>query len=101
MPSAAYRALPLAALLLTGCSAYQAPPTQPPQQPESGCNAASVTDFQGLSADERTIELAREQSGSDRARVIAPNTHVTLEYDSQRLNINVDTGNTITSVSCG
>jgi len=47
------------------------------------------------------LERAREQSGAINARVLRPDDIVTLEYNSQRLNIYTDKDMTIERIGCG
>ncbi len=47
------------------------------------------------------LEQARQQAGASTARILTPGSVVTLEYNRQRLNLNVDDQRVITRVSCG
>ena len=46
-------------------------------------------------------EQARKASGSQIARILKPHDVVTLEYRSERLNLNVDERGVVTRVNCG
>ena len=46
-------------------------------------------------------EQARQQAGASSARILTPTSVVTLEYNRQRLNLNVDEQRVITRVTCG
>jgi len=47
------------------------------------------------------LEQARVKAGAQTARVLSPNDMVTLEYRSDRLNLNTDQAATINRVNCG
>ena len=47
------------------------------------------------------VEQARAQSGARTARVLSPGDMVTLDYDSQRLNIDITEAEVIERISCG
>ncbi|WP_412766277.1 I78 family peptidase inhibitor [Stutzerimonas balearica] len=55
----------------------------------------------GKTATPAPLEKARELAGAQRARVLRPNDVVTLEYDSQRLNLHTDEELTIERIHCG
>ncbi|MBE7373563.1 I78 family peptidase inhibitor [Pseudomonas lopnurensis] len=93
--------LTMAATLLVGC---QASPTASPPGADagtSGCNADAVQHFIGKTATTDLLEEARSQAGASVARILRPDDVVTLEYDSQRLNINTDASLVITRLNCG
>ncbi|MNF00923.1 Peptidase inhibitor I78 family protein [compost metagenome] len=47
------------------------------------------------------VEQARKASGSQLARAIGPHDVMTLEYRSERLNLNTDAQGVVTRVNCG
>ncbi|KIZ37603.1 MAG: hypothetical protein BCV62_21505 [Pseudomonas sp. K35] len=59
---------------------------------------ASLT---GQTVTPEILERAREQSWAITARVLRPDDIVTLEYNSQRLNIYTDKDMTIERIGCG
>lgn len=65
------------------------------------CNADAAKSFVGKAASAEVVEQARTAAGADMARVLKPGQVVTMEYRAERLNIDVDAGNTITNVRCG
>jgi hypothetical protein len=55
----------------------------------------------GQKASAELLEQARVKSGAQNARVLKPSDMVTLEYRSDRLNLNADDRSIITRVNCG
>lgn len=75
---------------------------QPTHSPSiQGCNAEAVHSMIGKTATPALLEKARELADAQRARVLRPNDVVTLEYDSQRLNLHTDEELTIERIHCG
>lgn len=87
-------------LLAAGCSTADKPPAKP-ADPSQGCTSSAVEHLQGQVATPELLEQARQQAGASTARVLTPGSVVTLEYNGQRLNLNVDDQRVITRVSCG
>ena len=91
--------------LLAGCSTPS--PREPAKMPvatESGhsrCDAAAAQFAVGKTASPALLEQARVKAGAQKARVLKPNDMVTLEYRSDRLNLNTDANWSITRVNCG
>ena len=91
----------LAGALLAGCASS-------PQQDSAGaakgdgrCNAEPV---QYLLEERITTDLAeraRIESGAAQLRVTHPNQPVTMDYNPQRLNIDIDDDDIIIRLSCG
>lgn len=88
------------ALLAAGCSTADKPAPKP-AAPSQGCTSSAVEHLQGQVATAELLEQARRQAGASTARVLTPGSVVTLEYNGQRLNLNVDDQRVITRVSCG
>jgi len=99
------RILPLPALLagalLAGCASS-------PQQDSAGaakgdgrCNAEPVQYLVGERITVELAEQARELSGANLLRVIHPQQPVTMDYNPQRLNIDIDDDDSIIRLSCG
>lgn len=88
------------ALLAAGCSTADKPAAKP-ADPSLGCTSTAVEHLQGQVATAELLEQARQQAGASTARVLTPSSVVTLEYNGQRLNLNVDDQRVITRVSCG
>ncbi|RZJ13449.1 MAG: hypothetical protein EOO54_19995 [Haliea sp.] len=84
----------VAALILAGCSTPVPVPPGPgtaPAGPAAG----------GLADGASVVEDARQRSGSYMARVLRPNQAVTMEFNAQRLNLDVDSAGVVTRVRCG
>lgn len=94
-----------AALFAAGCSSTADKPesSQTPAAAvaEHGCTSAAVEHLKGKTATPELLEQARQQASALSARILTPTSVVTLEYNRQRLNLNVDTQRLITHVSCG
>lgn len=93
-------------LLAAGCSstAQQAQPTaanSTTAPSHESCTSSAVEHLLGQVATPELLEQARQTAGASRARLLAPDSIVTLEYDRQRLNLNVDDQRVITRVTCG
>ncbi len=67
----------------------------------TGCNADAARGVVGQVASTQVIEQARTAAGAETARTLAPGQAVTMEFNGNRLNLDVDAGNTITNVRCG
>lgn len=68
---------------------------------QGSCNSESVSHFVGQTATPELLEQVRSQSGANTARILGPDDVVTLEYNSQRLNINTDASMTVEPISSG
>lgn len=95
--------LSLAALF--GCATPSTPSagTGPvPGGPSGGiCNAQGAQFAIGKAPGASIVEQARQRSGSYMARVLRPNQAVTMEFNAQRLNLDVDAAGVITRARCG
>ncbi|WP_110949174.1 I78 family peptidase inhibitor [Pseudomonas bohemica] len=96
----------LAAVLLAGCSSTSesSQPAEGPVASDSGysrCDAAAAQFAVGKPASAALLEQARVKSGAQTARVLGPNDMVTLEYRSDRLNLNTDPAAMVNRVNCG
>ena len=65
------------------------------------CNAAGAQFAVGRSADATLVEQARQRSGSQMARVLRPGQAVTLEFNAQRLNLDINAASLVTRARCG
>ena len=97
--------LGVAALMGGYASHGQAPaPTQPQAQapaPEALCNAQPAQAAVGQSSTASVVESARARSGARMVRILRPGQMVTKEFDTQRLNLEVDANGRILAVRCG
>jgi hypothetical protein len=93
----------LAVALLSGCSSTSES-TPEPAAVETGhdrCEAKSAEFAIGKKASPELLEQARTRAGAQIARILKPNDMVTLEYRSDRLNLNTDANLVIDRVNCG
>lgn len=100
----------LAALLVTavlaGCSTggksgdSDSAPTAPVAN-DGRCDSSGADFTLGKVASAELLEQARKASGSQAARILKPHDVMTLEYRSERLNLNVDDKGVVTRVNCG
>lgn len=95
----------LAASLLAGCSTPSTDSaTDPVTTTDTGhsrCEAKAAEFTIGKKASPQLLEQARTRAGAQNARILKPDDMVTLEYRSDRLNLNTDTNLVITRVNCG
>lgn len=95
----------LAASLLAGCSSTStesaADPVTTTDTGHSRCEAQAAEFTIGKKASPELLEQARTRSGAQNARFLMPNDMVTLEYRSDRLNLNTDANKVVTRVNCG
>ncbi|MFJ4143175.1 I78 family peptidase inhibitor [Pseudomonas sp. NPDC089734] len=100
-------AFAVATTLLAGCSTSSSG-DKPEAAPASGthaghgrCDAAQAQFAVGQQASAGLLSEVRNKSGSQEARIIGPNDMVTLEYRSERVNINTDATGKVVRVNCG
>lgn len=95
----------LAALALAGCSTPGASePAKDAAVADAGhsrCEAKAAEFTIGQKASPQLLEQARTRAGAQNARILKPNDMITLEYRSDRLNLNTDDNLVITRVNCG
>lgn len=101
----AYLATLAVAAVLAGCStggnAGGDPTSTAPAGNDGRCEASGADFAIGKLASAELLEQARKASGSQMARILKPHDVVTLEYRSERLNLNVDEQGKVTRVNCG
>lgn len=91
-------------VILAGCTTpggNQPTSPMPPPPPGTACNAQGAQFAVGKTAGASVIEDARQRSGSYMARILRPNQVVTMEFNAQRLNLEVDAAGVIKKVRCG
>lgn len=96
----------LVAVALAGCSTGSAPGGDSNAPAASAgndgrCNASGADFTVGKPGTPELLEQARKASGSQMARILKPHDMVTLEYRSERLNLNVDEQGNVVRVNCG
>lgn len=67
----------------------------------SRCEAKAAEFTIGKKASPELLEQARTRAGAQNARFLLPTDMVTLEYRSDRLNLNTDADRVVTRVNCG
>ncbi|ANI53723.1 hypothetical protein PDR5_19930 [Pseudomonas sp. DR 5-09] len=65
------------------------------------CEASAAEFALGKKASPELLEQARKKAGAQNARFLKPNDMITLEYRSDRLNLNTDQNLVVTRVNCG
>lgn len=98
--------LVLALALLTGCSSMPgaSQSADAPVASDTGhsrCDASAAQFVMGKQASAALLEQARVKAGAQTARVVGPNDMITLEYRSDRLNLNTDASAVVNRVNCG
>jgi hypothetical protein len=95
----------LAVVTLSGCSTGATDSaTDPVTTTDTGhsrCEAKAAEFTIGKQASPELLEQARTRSGAQNARFLLPTDMVTLEYRSDRLNLNTDANRVVTRVNCG
>ena len=99
------RILPLSTLLtgalLAGCASSPQQDSAKAPKGDGRCNAEPVQHLLEERITTDLAERARIESGAAQLRVTHPNQPVTMDYNSQRLNIDIDDAGVVLQVSCG
>lgn len=113
MPCMRVSSLSLLALLaLAGCSTGSADKASPssgssapvaaqPAATGGRCDSDLAAFAVGQPASSALLQQAQQRSGAQVARILRPGDIMTLEYRSERLNLNVDAQGTVARVNCG
>ncbi len=72
-----------------------------PAPPPTVCQADGARWAIGEHATERLAARARMASGAETVRVVYPDEAHTMEFDQNRLNLEVDDGSVVQEVRCG
>ena len=94
----------MAASLLMACTTPVPNPaagSAPAAPPAGVCNAQGAQFAVGKTAAASVVEEARQRSGAYMARVLRPGQMVTMEFNAQRLNLDVNASGVVTRVRCG
>ncbi|AZC23831.1 MULTISPECIES: I78 family peptidase inhibitor [Pseudomonas] len=93
----------LAAATLAGCSTAGSTKESvaPVESGHTRCEASAAQFAVGKKASAELLEQARTRAGAQYARFLQPNDMITLEYRSDRLNVNTDANLVVTRVNCG
>ena len=82
-------------------AATTAPAAAETSNSAASCNAEAVRSLVGLPATSAAIEQARSAAAADSVRTLKPGQATTMEFNGNRLNVDVDTNNIVTNVRCG
>jgi len=98
-----YLAPALIPFAIAGCAAAPQPPlaAHRPALPIRGCNADAALPLVGDIADDAALERAKALTGARTVRVVRPRQPQAMNFDSGRLDIEVDRSGKITGFSCG
>ena len=91
----------LAACTAPGGSPSTGTSPMPPPPAGTACNAQGAQFAVGKTPGGSVVEEARQRSGSYMARVLRPGQMVTMEFNAQRLNLDLNAAGVITGVRCG
>lgn len=91
----------VAVLAMSGCGTAQSVKDPVVEAGHSRCNAKAADFAIGQKASSELLEQARIKAGAQEARILLPSDIMTLEYRSDRLNLNADENAIITRVNCG
>jgi len=78
-----------------------APPPTDTTNSAVSCNAEAARSLVGQAATGAAIEQARSAAAADSVRTLKPGQVTTMEFNGNRLNVDVDTNNIVTNVRCG
>lgn len=102
---------PIAALALTGCAPPSGATTGATARsgmsddrrldPFSTCAPEAARDLLQRRADAATLQAARRAAGAASVRVIRPGDAYAQDYQSSRLNVEIDTAGNIVRFFCG
>ncbi|MGH8027658.1 MAG: I78 family peptidase inhibitor [Pseudoxanthomonas sp.] len=80
-------------------AAQPAPPTPPAAA--TACDDSQAQWAIGKKVTDAEVEQARKDSGAETARTLKPNQMVTMEFNANRLNLDLDEAGTVTAIRCG
>lgn len=90
----------MVALPLVACA--QVPPVDDtPVMGAGDCDASKLTDIIGKTATDALVADAQKRAMARTTRVIKPGMAVTMDYRTDRLNIDVTDRNVVTATRCG
>jgi hypothetical protein len=85
---------------LQACAQPQ-PPAPPPPAAPANCNASGAQFAVGHLSSEALATQALQRSGAARVRLLPPGIVITKEYDTGRLNLELDASGRVVRVYCG
>ena len=94
---------------VTGCAGYEQTPAPSAgsaaagtgSPPASVCNAQPAQFVVGQNSTASVVESARQRYDAATARIVRSGQIITKEYDTQRLNLEVDSTGRILAAKCG
>jgi Peptidase inhibitor I78 family len=89
-----------ASIALTGCIAEKEPPS-PAASPETPCRIDAAAALIGQQSSQELAAEALKRTGARTVRWIWPGTAVTMDYQFDRLNIELDAAGRVTRFGCG
>lgn len=92
-------ALPLIALAVAAC--HEERPEPAPAPPAGACTSEGLESLVGKTRSAETEAEAKRRSGARTLRWIAPGMAVTMDYRTDRLNLDLDASRKITRAHCG
>jgi hypothetical protein len=93
-------ALPLVALAAAGCYENRPEPDAPPVM-EAACKSEPLAGLVGKTRSDAVSKEALRLSGAKAIRWISPGMAVTMDFRTDRLNLDVDAQGKITRAHCG
>ncbi|WP_433588258.1 I78 family peptidase inhibitor [Pseudomonas koreensis] len=94
----------MAVAMLAGCGTTSSESAKDPVATDAGhsrCEAKAAEFAIGKKASPELLDQARVKAGAQNARFLKPTDMITLEYRSDRLNLNTDANLVVTRVNCG
>jgi len=88
-------AIAFALSALAGCATSASPSVV------GGCNSELGQSAVGQAVTPDLLEKTRAATGSQTARALRPDDVITMEYNSERINLRVDQGGIVTALYCG
>ncbi len=86
-------------VLLAGCSSQ--PSSQSAAEISGDCSVDNLQGMLGQDASAELIEQIQQQANAKTLRVLAPGDAATMDYNPQRLNIDIDESEVIIRLTCG
>ncbi|RZA35666.1 MAG: Elastase inhibitor AFLEI Flags: Precursor [Lysobacteraceae bacterium] len=80
-------------------AAQPAPPVPPATA--TACDDSQAQWAIGKKVTDADVEQARKDSGAESARTLKPNQAVTMEFNANRLNLDLDDAGVVTAIRCG
>lgn len=82
-------------------AAAPAPESAPQAPPIGTCDASQLQGLVGQPLTDALSAQAQQDAGAKQVRILEPGQMVTMEFNGERLNLEVDDKRLVTSVRCG